>query len=372
MGAGPSSKKEKNENKEKALDTAIKKIEKDFGIGSIMIMGEGAVKNIEVIPSGSLSLDIAIGIGGYPRGRIVEIYGPESSGKTTLTLHAIAETQKLGGIAAFVDAEHALDPIYARNLGVKLEKLLISQPGSGEEALEIVETLVRSEAVDLIVVDSVAALVPRAEIEGNMGDAQMGLQARLMSQALRKLSGIVSKSHTCVIFTNQLRMKIGISFGNPETTTGGMALKFYCSVRMDVRKVGTLKDAVESVGSETRVKIVKNKVAPPFKEALFDIMYSKGIVRENELVTIGSDTEFILKKGSWYSYVKPDGEEQSLGQGKNSAVEYLFANPEIKIELENRIREKFGIPLLEIEEKDSPKERKKEKKSEEEKPKDKE
>jgi len=330
-------------NKEKAIEAAIKQIEKDFGKGSIMVMGEDHLQNIDVIPSGSIALDVALGVGGYPRGRIVEIYGPESSGKTTLTLHAIAETQKAGGIAAFVDAEHALDPIYAKNLGVKLESLLISQPDSGEEALEIVETLVRSSAVDLIIIDSVAALVPKAEIDGNMGDAQMGLQARLMSQALRKLSGVVNKSKTCVIFTNQLRMKIGVSFGNPETTTGGMALKFYSTIRMDVRKIGSLKDSSEFIGSETRVKIVKNKVAPPFKEANFDIMYGKGVVRENELVNLGVIEEYILKKGSWFSYLNTKDEEMSMGQGKNSAVQFLMDNPEIKEDLEKRIREKHGI-----------------------------
>lgn len=337
-----------SKEKEKALETAIKQIEKDFGKGSIMIMGSDNLNmNIETIPTGSISLDIAIGIGGYPRGRIIEIYGPESSGKTTITLHAIAQAQKKGGIAAFVDAEHALDPIYAKNLGVDLDSLLISQPDSGEEALEIVETLVRSGAVDIIVIDSVAALVPKAEIEGNMGDMQMGSQARLMSQALRKLSGIVSKSKTCVFFTNQLRMKIGVAFGNPETTTGGMALKFYASVRLDVRRTGTLKDANESVGSETRVKVVKNKVAPPFKEATFDIIYGKGIVKENELIALGSENEIILKKGSWFSYINSKGEELSLGQGKNSAVEYLTNNPEVAKEVESRVREKFSLKKTE-------------------------
>jgi len=304
---------------------------------------------VEVIPTGSLALDLALGVGGYPRGRIIEIYGPESSGKTTLTLHAIAEAQANGGIAAFVDAEHALDPVYAKNLGVDLDSLLISQPGSGEEALEIVETLVRSGAVDLIIIDSVAALVPRAEIEGNMGDAQMGLQARLMSQALRKLSSAVNKSKTCVIFTNQLRMKIGITFGNPETTTGGMALKFYCSLRLDIRRIGSLKESAEFVGNETRVKVVKNKVAPPFKEAYFDIIYGKGVVRENELIMLGDDDDFILKKGSWYSYLTPDGEEVSMGQGKTNAVAFLKENIVVRYELENRIREKHEIPLIELE-----------------------
>jgi len=333
-----------NKDKKKALDSAIHQIEKDFGKGSIMIMGsENLNANVETIPTGSISLDIALGVGGYPRGRIIEIYGPESSGKTTITLHAIAQAQKKGGTAAFIDAEHALDPIYAKNLGVDLESLLISQPDSGEEALEIVETLVRSGAVDIIVIDSVAALVPKAEIEGNMGDMQMGLQARLMSQALRKLSGIVNKSKTCVFFTNQLRMKIGIAFGNPETTTGGMALKFYASIRLDVRRIGTIKDSNESIGSETRVKVVKNKVAPPFREALFDILYGKGIVRENELVTIATEEEIIQKKGSWFSYINLKGEETSLGQGKNSVVDFLTNNPSVAGEIEQRIREKHGL-----------------------------
>jgi len=338
--------KSADKNKKIALDNAIKKIEKDFGKGSIMVMGDEDVANVEVIPSGSLALDIALGVGGYPRGRVVEVYGPESSGKTTLTLHAIAEAQKAGGVAAFVDAEHALDPVYARNLNVDLDSLLISQPGSGEEALEIVETLVRSNAVDLIVVDSVAALVPRAEIDGNMGDAQVGLQARLMSQALRKLSGVVNKSKTCVVFTNQLRMKIGISFGNPETTTGGMALKFYCSVRLDIRRIGSLKESTEFVGNETRVKVVKNKVAPPFKQAHFDILYGKGVVRENELITLGENDDFVIKKGSWFSYLTDDGEEINLGQGKSNAVDYLKDNPELRLELENKIRTKHEIPTI--------------------------
>ncbi len=342
--------KSADKNKKIALDNAIKKIEKDFGKGSIMVMGDEDVANVEVIPSGSLALDIALGVGGYPRGRVVEIYGPESSGKTTLTLHAIAEAQKAGGVAAFVDAEHALDPVYARNLDVDLDSLLISQPGSGEEALEIVETLVRSNAVDLIVVDSVAALVPRAEIDGNMGDAQVGLQARLMSQALRKLSGVVNKSKTCVVFTNQLRMKIGISFGNPETTTGGMALKFYCSVRLDIRRIGSLKESTEFVGNETRVKVVKNKVAPPFKQAHFDILYGKGVVRENELITLGENDDFVIKKGSWFSYLTDNGEEINLGQGKSNAVDYLKDNPELRIELENKIRNKHEIPTITPEE----------------------
>src|SRR6056297_231574 len=337
------------EAKLKALKLTLDKMDKTYGKGTVMKMSDQAILDIDAISSGSLGLDLALGVGGYPRGRVVEVYGPESSGKTTLTLHAIAEAQKAGGVAAFVDAEHALDPVYARNLNVDLDSLLISQPGSGEEALEIVETLVRSNAVDLIVVDSVAALVPRAEIDGNMGDAQVGLQARLMSQALRKLSGVVNKSKTCVVFTNQLRMKIGISFGNPETTTGGMALKFYCSLRLDIRRIGSLKESAEFVGNETRVKVVKNKVAPPFKEAYFDIIYGKGVVRENELITLGDADDFVLKKGSWYSYLKPDGDEISMGQGKNNAVAFLKEETNIRYELENRIREKHEIPLIELE-----------------------
>lgn len=337
-------KNEKKLYKEKALESAIKQIEKDFGKGSIMILGEDQViKNIEVIPSGSLSLDVALGVGGYPRGRVVEIYGPESSGKTTLTLHALAEAQKLGGVVAFVDAEHALDVVYARNLGVDVNHLLISQPDSGEQALEIVDTLVRSNAIDMIVIDSVAALVPRAEIEGAMGDAQMGLQARLMSQALRKLTASVSKSKTTVIFTNQIRMKIGVMFGNPETTSGGNALKFYATIRLDIRRRSPIKEGDRIIGNETQVKVVKNKVAPPFREARFDIIYGRGIVRENELIELGINEEIVSKRGSWLSYITPKGEEVSLGQGKNKAVQFLVDNPEIASEIENRIRKAHGL-----------------------------
>ena len=337
-------KDEKKPDKEKALESAIKQIEKDFGKGSIMILGDDcAIKNIEVIPSGSLSLDIALGVGGYPRGRVVEIYGPESSGKTTLTLHALAEAQKLGGVVAFVDAEHALDVVYAKNLGVDVNHLLISQPDSGEQALEIVDTLVRSNAIDMIVVDSVAALVPRAEIEGAMGDAQMGLQARLMSQALRKLTASVSKSKTTVVFTNQIRMKIGVMFGNPETTSGGNALKFYATIRLDIRRRSPIKEGDRIIGNETQVKVVKNKVAPPFREARFDIIYGRGVVRENELIELGINEEIISKRGSWLSYITPDGEETSLGQGKNKAVQFLVDNPEIAGEIENRIRKAHGL-----------------------------
>jgi recombination protein RecA len=333
--------------RKKALEEAIKKIERDFGQGSIMILGEdNVVQNVEVIPTGSLSLDLAIGVGGYPRGRIIEIYGQEGSGKTTIALHAIAQAQKMGGVAAFVDAEHALDPIYAKNIGVDVSSLLISQPDDGEQALEIVDTLVRSNAVDLIVVDSVAALVPRAELQGSMGDMQVGLQARLMSQALRKLAGSVSKSKAIVIFINQVRMQIGIAFGNPETTTGGRALKFYASVRLDVHRGSAIREGKDVVGHELRVKVVKNKVAPPFREAVIDLLYGKGIVRENELFNIGLALDFIVRKGSWMSYIKENGEEISLGQGKNNAVEFLVSNPEIANELENRIRSSQSLPLL--------------------------
>jgi len=330
--------------KEKALESAIKQIERDFGKGSIMILGEEEiVKNIETIPTGSLSLDIALGVGGYPRGRVVEIYGPESSGKTTLALHAIAQAQKLGGTVAFIDVEHALDPSYARNLGVDVGKLEISQPDSGEQALEIVDTLVRSNAIDIVVIDSVAALTPRAEIEGAMGDAQIGLQARLMSQALRKLTSNVSKSRAIVLFTNQIRMKIGVMFGNPETTSGGNALKFYATIRLDIRRGEAIKEGDKIIGNETRVKVVKNKVAPPFKEAHFDIIYGKGIVRENELVDLGVSEGLISKKGSWFSYTTLDGKEISIGQGKNNVVQYLQENENIADEIEKRIREAHGL-----------------------------
>ena len=324
----------KNTDRKKALESAILQIEKQFGKGAIMKYGEGAaLKNIEVIPTGCLALDIALGIGGIPKGRIIEIYGPESSGKTTVSLHIIAELQKQGGIAAFIDAEHALDPVYAANLGVDLDNLYVSQPDNGEQALDIADYLVDSGAVDLIVVDSVAALTPKAEIEGDMGDSHVGLQARLMSQALRKLAAITNKKNACVIFINQLREKIGVMFGNPETTTGGRALKFYSTVRMDVRRIETLKNGNDMIGSRTRVKIVKNKVAPPFKQAEFDIMYGEGISHEGCIVDLGVELELITKSGAWYSYG-----DVRLGQGKEKAKEYLKDNPELLQEIENKIR----------------------------------
>jgi recombination protein RecA len=323
----------------KALAAAIAQIEKQFGKGSIMRMGENDVApDIQVVSTGSLGLDMALGVGGLPRGRVVEIYGPESSGKTTLTLQVIAEMQKLGGVCAFVDAEHALDTQYAQKLGVNLQDLLISQPDTGEQALEIVDALVRSGSVDLIVVDSVAALTPKAEIEGDMGDSLPGLQARLMSQALRKLTGTINRTNTLVIFINQIRMKIGVMFGSPETTTGGNALKFYSSVRLDIRRVGSLKKGDEVVGSETKVKVVKNKVAPPFKQANFDIMYGAGISREGEILDIGSENDIVEKSGAWYSY---NGDR--IGQGRDNAREFLKQNPQISLEIENKIREKFGV-----------------------------
>jgi|UniRef100_A0A7V3RES0 recombination protein RecA len=344
---------EESSGKEKALESAIKQIERDFGKGSIMILGEEEiVKNIETIPTGSLSLDIALGVGGYPRGRVIEIYGPESSGKTTLTLHALAQAQKRGGIVAFIDVEHALDPSYAKNLGVDVNKLVISQPDSGEQALEIVDTLVRSNAVDMVVIDSVAALTPRAEVEGAMGDSQIGLQARLMSQALRKLTGNVSKSKAIVFFTNQIRMKIGVMFGSPETTSGGNALKFYATIRLDIRRGEAIKEGDRIVGNETRIKVVKNKVAPPFKEAHFDIIYGKGIVRENELVDLGTSEGIISKKGSWFSYTTLEGKELSIGQGKNNVVQYLTENAQIADEIEQRIREAHGLLRENVKEKD--------------------
>lgn len=321
-------------DKNKALDVALRQIEKDFGKGSIMKLGEAGVKmNVETIPTGALSLDVALGVGGIPRGRVTEIYGPESSGKTTVALHMIAEAQKAGGYAAFIDAEHALDPVYARKLGVDIDNLLISQPDNGEQALEIVDALVRSGAIDIIVIDSVAALVPRAEIEGEMGDSHVGLQARLMSQALRKLTGIISRSKTATIFINQIREKVGVMFGNPETTTGGRALKFYSTIRLDVRRVETLKSGNDMIGSRTRVKVVKNKIAPPFKQAEFDIMYGEGISAEGCIVDLGVDYGFINKSGAWYSY----GDER-LGQGKENVKEYLKNNPRIFKELDEKIR----------------------------------
>jgi recombination protein RecA len=327
--------------KEKAIELAVSAIEKQFGKGSIMRLGneEALVKDVAAIPTGSVSLDIALGVGGVPRGRIIEIYGPESSGKTTLCLHIVAESQKRGGIAAYIDAEHALDVGYARKLGVRTDDLLISQPDTGEQALEIAEMLVRSGAIDILVVDSVAALVPKAELEGEMGDAHMGVQARLMSQALRKLTGTIAKSQTCVVFINQIRMKIGVMFGNPETTTGGNALKFYASQRMDIRRVGAIKNGEEVVGSRTRVKVVKNKVAPPFKEVEFDILYGTGISKEGDLLDLAVNENFVEKSGSWFSY---NGER--IGQGREQAKEYLKARPELVADLERRIYEKAGVP----------------------------
>ncbi|WIV10918.1 recombinase RecA [Proteiniborus sp. MB09-C3] len=324
--------------KKKALEMAISQIEKQFGKGSIMKLGEDSKLNVEAVSTGSLDLDIAIGIGGLPKGRIIEIYGPESSGKTTVALHSIAEVQKIGGTAAFIDAEHALDPSYAKNLGVNIEELIVSQPDTGEQALEIAEALVRSGAVDVVVVDSVAALVPKAEIEGEMGDSHIGLQARLMSQALRKLAGAIKKSNTIAIFINQLREKVGVMFGNPETTTGGRALKFYASVRLDVRRVESLKQGEDIIGNRTRVKVVKNKVAPPFKQAEFDIMYGTGISKEGNILDVGVAAEIINKSGSWYSY-----ESNRLGQGRENAKDFLRDNAEIANEIEAKIREKYNL-----------------------------
>lgn len=320
-------------DKQKALESAMSQIEKSFGKGSIMKLGQQSALDIEAISTGSIGLDNALGIGGIPKGRIIEIYGPESSGKTTLTLHAVAECQKAGGTAAFVDAEHALDPVYAENLGVNLDELIVSQPDTGEQALEIADTLVRSGAVDLVIVDSVAALVPKAEIEGEMGDSHMGLQARLMSQALRKLTASVSRTGCSMIFINQIRMKIGVMFGSPETTTGGNALKFYASVRMDIRRIGSIKDKDEVVGNQTRVKVVKNKVAPPFKVIEFDIMYGQGISKTGELVDMGVAAEIIDKSGSWFSYG-----DRRIGQGRENAKQFLADNPDIAAEIEAKIR----------------------------------
>ncbi|MBD8025695.1 recombinase RecA [Ureibacillus sp. Re31] len=317
---------------------ALKQIEKQFGKGSVMKLGEQSDRQISTSSSGSLALDAALGVGGYPRGRIVEIYGPESSGKTTVALHAIAEIQAQGGQAAFIDAEHALDPVYAQKLGVNIDELLLSQPDTGEQALEIAEALVRSGAIDIIVIDSVAALVPKAEIEGEMGDSHMGLQARLMSQALRKLSGIINKSNTLAIFINQVREKIGVMFGNPETTTGGRALKFYASIRLEVRRAETIKQGTEMVGNKTKIKVVKNKVAPPFRTAEVDIMYGEGISKEGEIVDLGAELDIIQKSGSWYAY----GDER-IGQGRENAKAFLKANPEIRDHISNKIRESFGM-----------------------------
>ncbi len=334
-------KKATNADKAKALGAALAQIEKQFGKGSVMRLDGSVTEEVQVVSTGSLGLDVALGVGGLPRGRVVEIYGPESSGKTTLTLQVIAEMQKLGGTCAFIDAEHALDTTYAQKLGVNLNDLLISQPDTGEQALEITEALVRSGAVDLVVIDSVAALTPRAEIEGDMGDSLPGLQARLMSQALRKLTGSINRTNTMVIFINQIRMKIGVMFGNPETTTGGNALKFYASVRMDIRRTGSIKSGDEVIGNETRVKVVKNKVAPPFREAHFDILYGEGTSREGEILDIGSEAKIVEKSGAWYSY---NGER--IGQGKDNARQYLKERPELSHEIENKVREHLGVPQL--------------------------
>jgi len=334
-----------NTEKQKALQAALAQIEKQFGKGTIMRLGEGEViDDIEVVSTGSLGLDIALGVGGLPRGRVVEIYGPESSGKTTLTLQVIAEMQKQGGTCAFIDAEHALDVQYAQKLGVNLQELLISQPDTGEQALEIVDALVRSASVDLVVIDSVAALTPKAEIEGEMGDSLPGLQARLMSQALRKLTATIKKTNTMVIFINQIRMKIGVMFGNPETTTGGNALKFYASVRLDIRRIGSIKKGEEVIGNETKVKVVKNKVSPPFKTAEFDILYGEGISREGEIIDMGVEAKVLEKSGSWFAY---NGEK--IGQGKDNAREFLRENPDLAVEIENKVRESLGIRTLPVE-----------------------
>ncbi|MEG1030967.1 MAG: recombinase RecA [Acinetobacter sp.] len=337
-----------DDNKSKALNAALSQIEKQFGKNTVMRLGDNTVLAVEAVSTGSLTLDIALGIGGLPKGRIVEIYGPESSGKTTMTLQAIAQCQKAGGTCAFIDAEHALDPQYARKLGVDLDNLLVSQPDHGEQALEIADMLVRSGAIDMIVVDSVAALTPRAEIEGEMGDSHMGLQARLMSQALRKITGNAKRSNCMVIFINQIRMKIGVMFGSPETTTGGNALKFYASVRLDIRRIGQVKEGDEIVGSETRVKVVKNKMAPPFKEALFQILYGKGVNQLGELVDLAVAQELVQKAGAWYSY-----QGNKIGQGKNNVIRHLEENPQIAQELDRLIREKLLTPVTTpIEEKD--------------------
>ena len=329
----------KDDDKKKALDAALAQIEKQYGKGSVMKLGDSSANmNIEVIPTGSLSLDIALGLGGVPRGRIIEVFGPESSGKTTVALHIVAEIQKRGGIAGFIDAEHALDPVYAKNIGVNIDDLYISQPDCGEQALEITETMVRSGAVDVIIVDSVAALVPKAEIDGEMGDSHMGLHARLMSQALHKLTAVVSKTNCVVIFINQLREKVGVVFGNPEVTTGGRALKFYASVRMDVRRIDTLKMGGEIVGNRTRVKVVKNKVAPPFKEAEFDIMFGKGISREGDILDLAVANDIVDKSGAWYAYMG-----DKIGQGRENAKAFLAENPAICAEIDEKIREKLGL-----------------------------
>ena len=328
-----------NEDKQKALDAAILKLEKDFGKGTVMKLGDASANvSVETVPTGSLSLDIALGLGGVPKGRVIEVYGPESSGKTTVTLHMIAEVQKRGGIAGFIDAEHALDPVYAKNIGVNIDELYISQPDSGDQALEIAETMVRSGAMDIVVIDSVAALVPKQEIEGDMGDSHVGLQARLMSQALRKLTPVISKSNCVVVFINQLREKVGVMFGNPETTTGGRALKFYASVRMDVRRIETLKQNGEMVGNRTRIKIVKNKIAPPFKEAEFDIMFGKGISKEGDILDLATKLDLVNKSGAWYAY---NGDK--IGQGRENAKTYLSQHSEVMEELETKIREHYHL-----------------------------
>ena len=328
-----------NEDKKKALDAAISKLEKDFGKGAVMKLGDASANvSVETVPTGSLSLDIALGLGGVPKGRIIEVYGPESSGKTTVTLHMIAEVQKRGGIAGFIDAEHALDPVYAKNIGVDIDELYISQPDSGDQALEIAETMVRSGAMDIIVIDSVAALVPRQEIDGDMGDSHVGLQARLMSQALRKLTPVISKSNCVVVFINQLREKVGVMFGNPETTTGGRALKFYASVRMDVRRIETWKQNGEMVGNRTRIKIVKNKIAPPFKEAEFDIMFGKGISKEGDILDLAASIDVVNKSGAWYAY---NGDK--IGQGRENAKTYLSTHPEVMEEIEAKVRAHYGL-----------------------------
>ncbi|UCD33529.1 MAG: recombinase RecA [Desulfobacterales bacterium] len=331
-------------DKEKAVETAMTQIERQFGKGSIMKLGSSPLVDVPIIPSGSLALDKAMGVGGYPRGRVIEIFGPEASGKTTLALHAVAEAQKLGGIVAFIDAEHALDTSYARKLGVNCEELLVAQPDTGEQALEIADMLVRSGAIDIIVIDSVAALVPRAEIEGEMGDSHMGLQARLMSQALRKLTGTISKTHTSVIFINQIRMKIGVVFGNPETTTGGNALKFYSSVRLDIRRIGAIKDGQDIVGNRTRVRVVKNKMAPPFMDAEFDILYGEGISQPGDLLDTGVTAGIIDKSGSWFSY---DGER--IGQGRQNVIRFLKENPDIYQSVSDKVQEAIGLSKTEKE-----------------------
>ena len=328
-----------NEDKKRALDAAISKLEKDFGKGTVMKLGDaGANISVETVPTGSLSLDIALGLGGVPKGRVIEVYGPESSGKTTVTLHMIAEVQKRGGIAGFIDAEHALDPVYAKNIGVDIDNLYISQPDNGEQALEITETMVRSGAIDIVIVDSVAALVPKAEIDGDMGDSHVGLQARLMSQALRKLTAVISKSNCTVVFINQLREKVGVMFGNPETTTGGRALKFYSSVRLDVRRIESLKQGGEVIGNRTRVKVVKNKIAPPFKEAEFDIMFGEGISTVGDIVDLAAGIDVINKSGAWYAYMG-----NKIGQGRENAKLYLKENPEVCNEIEKKVRQHYGL-----------------------------